>query len=262
MKNIQLLALTVLLLVVFSASNNRPVHIFMAGDSTMALKPLSKTVWDSIAGDSVTDKFPERGWGQLLPEFFNENVVVQDYAQNGRSSRTFIEQGWWQKIINEMQAGDYVVVQFGHNDEAQTKPDRYTTPEQYVENLTRFVKEVRAKGGKPIICTSVVRRRFDKAGNFLDSHGVYVDLARQVAKDNNVLMIDMYEKSKRHLVDLGVENSTALFLHVKPGVTKVFPEGRIDNTHFVEGGARKMASFFVEGLVENKESGLAKDLKQ
>ena len=78
----------------------------MAGDSTMALKPLYKNVWDSIAGDSISEAFPERGWGQLLPEFFNQNIVIEDYAQNGRSSRTFIEQGWWKKILDNVQTGD------------------------------------------------------------------------------------------------------------------------------------------------------------
>ncbi len=245
----------------FFAGKNRPVHIFMAGDSTMALKPLYKNVWDSIAGDSVSEVFPERGWGQLLPEFFYQNIVIEDYAQNGRSSRTFIEQGWWQKILDNVQAGDYVVIQFGHNDSAEDRPDRYTPPKQYVENLTRFVDEVKAEGATPIICTSVVRRRFDSKGVFQDSHGEYVELARQVAKDKNVLVIDMYEKSKELLIDLGKDQSALLFLHIEAGENKIFPQGKIDNTHFNEAGARIMASLFVEGLKENNVKPLIKEIK-
>lgn len=260
MKKLIIISITFVTLCLFFAGTKRPVHIFMAGDSTMALKPLYKNVWDSIAGDSIAESFPERGWGQLLPEFFNKDVVIEDYAQNGRSSRTFIEQGWWKKIINNVQKGDYVVIQFGHNDSAEDKPDRYTPLKQYVENLSRFVDEVKAKGANPIICTSVVRRRFDSKGAFQDSHGEYVDLARQVAKDKNVLMIDMYEKSKELLIGLGENQSAPLFMHIAAGENRIFPEGKIDNTHFKENGARIMASLFVEGLKEKNVKPLIKDL--
>jgi len=234
----------------------------MAGDSTMALKPLYKMVVDSVTGDSIAEEFPERGWGQLLPSFFNENVVIEDLAQNGRSSRTFIEQGWWSKIIQEIQPGDYVVIQFGHNDSAKDRPDRYTPPEAYLMNLSLFIDEAKAKGAIPIICTSVVRRRFDKNGVFQDSHGEYVDLARQVANEKDVILIDMYEKSKKVLVSMGKEKSASLFLHIPPGVNKIFPEGKTDNTHFKEEGAKIMASLFVEGLNENNIVELTTELNK
>lgn len=264
MKYLKILRLPLLLLlgvVLLSASPKRPAHIFMAGDSTMALKPLYKTVYDSISGDSISEPFPERGWGQVLPAFFNDKIIIEDLAQNGRSSRTFIEQGWWQKIIDNVQKGDYVVIQFGHNDSAEDRPDRYTPPADYIANLSRFVDEVKAKGGKPIICTSVVRRRFDKNGIFQDSHGEYVGLARQVAKDKKVPLIDMYEKSKKLLIELGSEKSTELFLHIRDGENRNFPGGKTDNTHFREKGAKAMASLFVEGLKENKIKPLTKELK-
>lgn len=262
MKKLILITVTFITLCLFFAGKNRPVHIFMAGDSTMALKPLYKNVWDSVIGDSVSEVFPERGWGQLLPEFFTDNIVIEDYAQNGRSSRTFIEQGWWQKILDNMQKGDYVVVQFGHNDSAKDRADRYTSPEEYIQNLSRFVDEVKAKGGIPVICTSVVRRRFDSKGLFQDSHGEYVELARGVARDKNVWMIDMYEKSKSLMIELGKDQSAALFLHIEVGENKIFPEGKIDNTHFKEDGARIMASLFVEGLKENNVKPLINQLVQ
>lgn len=261
MKQIKLNISLLFVLILFTASHNRPVHIFMAGDSTMALKPLYKMVLDSISGDSIAESFPERGWGQMLPQFFTEDVVIEDIAQNGRSSRTFIEQGWWTKIMNGLQSGDYVVVQFGHNDSADDRPDRYTPPADYIANLSRFVDDVRSKGANPIICTSVVRRRFDKNGEFKDSHGEYVDLARQVAKDKNVPLIDMYDKSKQQLIDLGADRSVELFLHIKDGENKNFPGGRVDNTHFREKGATSMAALFIEGLHENNITTLTKELK-
>lgn len=239
----------------------RLIRIFMAGDSTMANKPYTKNACDTVKGDSVQVLFPEKGWGQLLSGFFNDDVVIENYAQNGRSSRTFIEQGWWQKIMDNVHAGDYVVIQFGHNDQAKEKADRYTTPADYVKNLSRFVDDVRSKGANPIICTSVVRRRFDKNGKFEDSHGEYVALARKVAKDKKVPMIDMYEKSKKVLIEMGPEQSAALFLHLNPGESLLFPTGKTDNTHFRLQGALLMDSLFIEGLKEQNIVPLASKLK-
>jgi len=130
-----------------------------------------------------------------------------------------------------------------------------------VRNLSRFVDDIQAKGANPIICTSVVRRKFDDAGTFIDSHGEYLDLARQVAKDKNIPLIDMYEKSKKALIGIGKENSVQLFLHVEKGESLIFPEGRVDNTHFREKGALLMDSLFIEGLKEQNIEPLVKELK-
>ncbi len=250
--------LTVALLLL--AATVRPIHIFMAGDSTMALKPMTKTVLDSATGIKSQEPFPERGWGQQLQDFFADKVEVADFAQNGRSSRTFKEQGWWTFIVTCLHQDDYVVIQFGHNDAAEDKPDRYTSPEDYVKNLEKFVEETREKGATPILCTPVVRRRFNK-GAFQDSHGAYVDLVKQVAKNKNVLFVDMYQKTKDWLIQEGDEKSKQYFLHIPAGVNRNFPTGRIDNTHFNEVGATKVASLFVEGLRELNEPNLAKQLK-
>lgn len=251
----------IVFILLIQSCKQQPIQIFMAGDSTMANKPLEKPVFDSIAGDTIFAPFMERGWGQLLPEFFSDNIIVRNYAQNGRSSRTFIEQGWWDSITSNVKPNDYVVIQFGHNDEAANKPDRYTPPADYVKNLTRFVDDIQAKGANPIICTSVVRRKFDENENFLDSHGDYINMARQVAKDKNIPLIDMYEKSKKALISIGKKNSIQLFLHVEKGESPIFPEGRVDNTHFREKGALLMDSLFMEGLKEQNIEPLLKELK-
>ncbi len=233
----------------------------MIGDSTMADKDLFRSVTDSISGNTESVPFPEKGWGQILPMFFNENIIVENHAKNGRSSRTFISEGRWQRVIDSIQAGDYLIIQFGHNDASIEKKDRYTTPEKYVEYYTMFVRQAKEKGAKPIICTSVARRKFDNDGKFIDSHGEYLDLARGVAKTENIHMIDMYEKSKKLLIRMGEEESKSLFLHLKLGENKNFPEGKIDNTHFNIKGADAMAYLLIEGLREENITDLINELK-
>jgi len=237
-------------------------RIFMIGDSTMADKDLFKDVTDSVSGKTESVPFPEKGWGQVLPLFFNHNIIIENHAKNGRSSRTFISEGRWQKVIDSIKEGDFLIIQFGHNDSSIEKKDRYTTPEEYARNFTMFVQKAKEKGAKPIICTSVARRKFDKNGMFVDSHGEYLDLARGVAQKENIPMIDMYEKSKKLLVKMGVEDSKFLFLHLKPGENKNFPDGKIDNTHFIIKGADAMAYLFVEGLKELNITDLTNELKK
>ncbi len=256
------IALILICSTIFCSAIFAQKRIFMIGDSTMADKPLTKNVTDSLSGKTEEVVFPEKGWGQLLPLFFNYNIIIENHAQNGRSSNSFIKEGRWQRVIDNIKAGDYLVIQFGHNDAGKEKVGRYTTPEEYVANFTMFVQEAKKKGAKPIICTSVARRRFDKNGIFQDSHGEYLDLAKGVARKEGIPMIDMYEKSKKLIVDMGVEDSKSLFLHLKAGENKNFPEGKVDNTHFTIKGANAMAESFVEGLKEQKVEELTKEFKQ
>jgi lysophospholipase L1-like esterase len=244
-----------------TAGKQRPIHIYMAGDSTMAEKPLFKMIEDSVTGEKIKEPFPERGWGQMLPGFFDDDIVIDNFGQNGRSTRTFMEQGWWQYITTVMRSGDYVVIQFGHNDASKDKIDRYTPPEDYKNNLRKMVDQVREKDGTPILCTPVVRRRFDKEGKFYDVHGEYPDLVRQVAKEKNVLLIDMHKKSEELLIKEGDEKSKELFLHLSPGKNRNYPNGVNDNTHFNEKGATIIAGLFIEGLKELNVKQLIKELK-
>lgn len=255
-----LIALFGVLAITLTSFEERPIHIFMAGDSTMADKVAAKDITDSITGKKTDIPFAERGWGQLLPKFFNKNVVIENFAKNGRSSRTFISEGLWDKLLSGVQPGDYVVIQFAHNDASIEKTDRYTSPADYYANLSRFVDEVKAQGGNPIICTSVVRRKFDKKGNFVDSHGEYLDISRKVAAEKNIPLIDMYEKSKKAITGIGEAQSAELFMHFAPGDSPLYPDGKIDNTHFKEKGARLMASLFVEGLREQNIEALTGQL--
>ncbi|MDR1698822.1 MAG: rhamnogalacturonan acetylesterase [Prevotellaceae bacterium] len=224
------------------STKEKPVRIFLAGDSTMADKPLNSC--------------PERGWGMVLPSFFNDNVVIENHARNGRSTRTFISEGRWDYLLSRVGAGDYVVIQFGHNDQSKEKTDRYTSPEDYKKNLEKFVADVRAKSAIPILCTPVVRRKFDEKGNFVDQHGIYPNLVRQVAREQNVYLIDMHHTSMDLVIEKGVEGSKELFLHVDAGECPKFPDGKEDNTHFRDAGAMAMAWLFVEGFISMYENTL------
>ena len=140
------LALTLLAVALLApaAFSQETVTVFLAGDSTMAPK--------------LETKRPESGWGEHLQKHFDEKRVrVENHAMNGRSTRTFINEGRWQAVVDKLKAGDYVLIQFGHNDSARDRPDRYTPPEDYRRNLERFVADVRARKATPVLLTPVVR---------------------------------------------------------------------------------------------------------
>jgi len=241
-------SILLLLFLAGTALAQGPITVYLAGDSTMARK--------------LPEKRPETGWGESLPEFFNaDKVRIENHAQNGRSTRTFIEEKRWQAIVDKLKAGDYVFIQFGHNDASKDKVDRYTPPEDYRRNLIAFVEDVRRKKAIPVLLTPVMRRRFDREGNFFDSHGEYPDIVRSVAAANRVMLIDMHRKSERVLRQYGAEESRKLFLQLKPNENLNYPQGIEDNTHFSPLGASIMAALAVEGVREQKLA-LAKYLKR
>jgi pectin methylesterase-like acyl-CoA thioesterase/lysophospholipase L1-like esterase len=213
--------------------------IFMIGDSTMADKPLADN--------------PERGWGQLLPTFFGAQIAIKNHAMNGRSTKSFIDEGRWDPVLQQLRQGDWVFIQFGHNDEKKEDPKRYAAPNtDYKTNLTRFVNEARSKGVTPILLTPVMRRRFDANGKFFDTHGEYPDAVRALAKELNVTLIDMHQSSQHVIEQHGVEGSKKLFLHIAPGTYKSLPKGKQDDTHFSEYGATQMAGLVVAELRRQK----------
>ncbi len=251
----------VLPVLLFVSSTQRPVHIFMAGDSTMADKPLFKTIVDSISGERVREPFPEMGWGQVLPYFFSDGIKVVNEAQNGRSTRTFMAEGRWQKITDNLRNGDFVVIQFGHNDESVKKTATYTPPEDYRAYLEKMVDETRAHGATPILCTPVARRWFDGDGNLREMHGVYPDIVREVAHAKNAYMVDMYALSRTLLEKAGADGSVAMFMNIPAGENRNFTNGLTDNTHFRITGAIAMAELFVNGITELHIRELTKELK-
>jgi lysophospholipase L1-like esterase len=237
-----------ILMLCASALAKDPVTIYLAGDSTCA--------------DKQADKRPETGWGEMLGANFKDGKVkIDNRAMNGRSTKTFISEGRWQAIIDALHAGDYVFIQFGHNDESKDKGERYTPPADYRKNLVKFIEEVRAKKATPVLLTPVMRRRFNEKGEFYDTHGEYPDIVREVAAASKTALIDMHRKSEAIIRRYGPEDSKKLFLQLKPGENSNYPKGIEDNTHFNPTGAGEMAKLVVEGIREQK-LGLRKYLRK
>lgn len=213
------------------------ITIFMIGDSTMADK-------------NLTGENPERGWGQMLPGYLSEDIRVDNHAQNGRSSKSFIDEGRWDKVLSLIKKGDYVFIQFGHNDE-KPKADRHTDPgTTFDANLSRFVNETRAKGGIPVLFNSIVRRNFGAAAELIDTHGAYLDSPRNVAKELNVPFIDMNKITHDLVEGLGPDASTKLFVWVTPNTVPAIPKGREDNTHLNIYGGRVIAGLTVDVIAK------------
>lgn len=252
MKMIKLFRFYFVVLFCACISCSRPttgVKLFLAGDST---------VQDVNRKDSTKLDW---GWGQVLPRFFNENVTVVNMAKGGRSSRSFTEEGRWDKLIAEVNKGDYVMIQFGHNDASVNKPERYTSPEQYRRFLQKFVTDVREKKGIPVLITPVSRRNFKK-DEFVHSHGVYPQIVREVAKEMRVPLIDLEEESAELIAGLGPDASRKLFIHVDPGESPAYPDGKHDDTHFSEKGALEMAQLVVNDVKSLRLKPLSRNLLQ
>jgi lysophospholipase L1-like esterase len=230
-----------------AASAPQPITLFLAGDSTMAEK--------------LPTRRPETGWGEMLGQYFRpDEVRIANRAMNGRSTRTFIDEGHWRAIVDSLKPGDYVFIQFGHNDEAADRPDRYTPPADYRRNLIRMADDARAKGALPVLLTPVRRRKFDKNGQLEDTHGEYPDIMRAIAAEYAVPLIDMHRTSADVVASYGADSSAKLFLQVEVGENPNYPEGVHDNTHFRPLGAELMARLAVDGIRELK-LGLAAHLK-
>lgn len=224
----------------------KKIKVWLIGDSTMSIKEVKA--------------YPETGWGMPFRYFFDSTVDVDDRAQNGRSTKSFIDEGRWKDVVDHLSEGDYVFVQFGHNDEVPTKKT-YTTEEQFKNYLIRYVNESRAKKAIPVLITPVARRKFDANGNIVGTHEVYSQIVRDVAMQLNVPLIDLDKKSQALLQQLGPETSKLLYNHLEPGENPHYPEGRSDDTHFSELGATKMAEI-VLASVRELHLGLAEHIYQ
>lgn len=260
-----------LLLLLSAFKADRPgITIFMIGDSTMADKKLE-------GGN------PERGWGQMLPGFLSEEIRVDNHAVNGRSTKSFIDEGRWDKVLSLLGKGDYVFIQFGHNDE---KPDsaRHTDPgTTFDDNLRRFVNETRAKGGIPVLFNSIVRRNFamksdpsvpaggirleetvldprstarpsdeqpDEGDRLVDTHGAYADAPRRVAEELDVPFVDLNRITLDLVEGLGPVESKRLFMWVPANTVPSIPQGREDNTHLNVRGGRVVAGLAVDAVAK------------
>ncbi|MEO5594722.1 MAG: rhamnogalacturonan acetylesterase [Chitinophagaceae bacterium] len=210
----------------FVSPPSKKIKIWLIGDSTMSVKEVKA--------------YPETGWGMPFVSFWDSTVTVDNRAQNGRSTKTFINENRWQPVADNMQEGDYVFIQFGHNDEVATKAS-YTTASEFKTNLIKYVNDTKNKKAIPVLLTPVARRKFDASGKVEGTHEIYSAIVRQVAKENNVVLIDLDKKSQELLQQWGEEKSNYLFNHLVAGEHPNYPGGKEDNTHFNELGARVIA---------------------
>ncbi|MCS3868302.1 lysophospholipase L1-like esterase [Chryseobacterium ginsenosidimutans] len=222
--------------------------LFLIGDSTMANK-------------ENPDKNPEHGWGQVLPQFFKTGIEIQNHAMNGRSSKSFRTEGRWDKVEKQLKKGDFVIIQFGHNDQKVKDSTKFTNPyTQYRANLERYVNETRAKGATPILMTSIVRRDFTENGVLVDTHKEYPLVVRMVANDMKVAFVDLQLLTEQMEIAYGPEKSKKLHLHYKEGEDPYYPKGKDDDTHLSTLGAESVAKLALKDL-KTLKTGLEKYIK-
>ncbi len=236
MKRYVFFFLSALILMSFALIQNKKITLWMIGDSTMSVKQ--------------PKAFPETGWGMPFSTFFNKKVTVDNRAVNGRSTLSFITENRWKAVYDNLEAGDYVFIEFGHNDEKLNKPGVGTSIDQYKANLAKFIDEARLKKAIPVLLTPIARRNFIE-GKLVDTHLGYPDAMRKVADSLNVPLIDMQKKTEKLLTSLGEEGSLKLFNHVAPG-NENYPEGKKDDTHLSPEGAKQIAGLAAEGMRELK----------
>ncbi|WP_286964953.1 rhamnogalacturonan acetylesterase [Flavobacterium sp. UBA4854] len=222
--------------------------LYCIGDSTMANK-------------KNPEKNPEHGWAQVLQPFFKENIVVINKAVNGRSTKSFINEKRWDSIYQKLKKGDYVFIEFGHNDQKIEDSTRYTNPHTaYRYNLIKFVKESREKGAIPVLLTSISRRNFNEKGVLVPTHGDYPLETRLIAQEYNVSFIDLEYYTEMLEQSYGPEKSKQLHLHFKAGENAFYDKDKADDTHLSLLGANKIAEIVINQIKLSKDPSL-KNLK-
>ena len=245
-----------------AAMPDKTTTFFVIGDSTAANK--------DTTGGKV-----ERGWGMMLQNCFDADyIVVDNHAVNGRSSKSFLDEGRWDKVLSKIRPGDYVIIQFGHNDE-KAQPERHTDPgSTFDENLARYVRETREHGGIPVLMNPVVRRNFlvkapviaddeqlrtstfsdgakmVEGDTLIDTHGLYRVAPRNVARLMNCHFIDANQITHDLEQGLGREASKKLHMWFRPGEEPSVPQGKQDNTHYNIYGAQVVADLLADALCE------------
>ncbi|BCU78258.1 rhamnogalacturonan acetylesterase [Luteolibacter sp. LG18] len=220
------------------------------GVTSVDVKPAKNPLTVFIAGDStVTDQQnePWGAWGQVLPMFFQPGTAIANQAESGLALRSFRYQGRLDKILSQIHQGDYVLIQFGHNDEKE-KGEGVGPLTTYKADLEDYVAKIREKKGQPVLVTPMYRRRFDKSGNLEDTHGDYPVAVRLVAKEKNVPLIDLHQMSYSVFKALGPQDSTKAFVFYPANTFPGQDKELADNTHFNTFGSWLLAKCMVEGI--------------
>lgn len=223
----------------FTMAAQEKIVLRLMGDSTMADKDLSY-------------ENPERGWGQRLKSHVDTNVVVANYAQNGRSTKSVQTLGIWDRVKNDLKAGEYLFIQFGHNDSKESDTTRYAAAfGAYQDNIRLFVDHALKVGAKPVLFTPVSRRWFDDEGNLKKNcHGDYPAAVTQVAEEYGLPIIDANTITQNWLSQLGDEPSRKYYMWIEKGTNPKHPDGKVDNTHTNVAGARQIVNLLLPEIVK------------
>jgi lysophospholipase L1-like esterase len=206
-----------------------------------------------LAGNSTVtdqDNEPWCGWGQMLPQFFNNRIAVANYAESGEAGNSFISEGRFAKILTKMKKGDYLFIEFGHNDQKQKGPDKGPF-KSYTESLRQMIAGTREKGGMPVLVTPMHRRRFDENNKIINTLDEFPDAMRQLAKQEQVALIDLNAMSKTLYEAWGPEQSKRAFVHYPAGTFPGQTEALADNTHFNAYGGDQLARCIIKGIIDN-----------
>jgi lysophospholipase L1-like esterase len=224
---------------------NDAITVFLCGNSTVVDQ----------------DNEPWASWGQMIPRFFSAPVSFANYAESGESANTFIAAGRLKKLLTQMKAGDYLLVEFGHNDQKQKGEGKgaYTS---FTESLRTFIREARARGAQPVFATPTQRRSFDEKGRIIDTHEDYPDAMRKLAQEENVPLIDIHAMTRTLYESLGVENSKKAFVHYPPDTWPGQTKALEDNTHFNPYGAYQIAKCVITGLNNLSKQGFQLDFME
>lgn len=196
---------------------------------------------DSTCAEKEADKRPETGWGMVMQPLLGTSFTVVNLALNGRSTKSFLQEGVFDRCLRALHADDVVMIQFGHNDSKEDE-ERHTDPwTTYQGNLAFMAEQVRQKGACPILLTPICRRRFADDGVLVQTHGDYPSAMIALAKGRGYAVFDLTQETFQILTHLGAEASKQLFLHLKPLEHPNYPEGVADDTHLNEVGARVVA---------------------
>ncbi|WP_303919862.1 rhamnogalacturonan acetylesterase [Draconibacterium sediminis] len=241
------------------SNNTKSIKIWLIGDSTVA--DYADNYDD---GDYMKDRYPINGWGQVFQDFVSgdnlkrlspllqaDSAIVDDRARGGRSTRTFFQEGRWRQVYEALQPGDFVLIQFGHNDAATTKPERYVNEEGYKEFLRLYILQTKQKQATPILLTPVARNYPWKNDTLTNVHGNYPQCVKEVADETQTMLIDLNQRSMDFFTKKGRDYVTNnYFMNLPAAIYEAYPDGQNDNTHFQPEGAKAVAQLVYQGLID------------
>ncbi|OFY55334.1 MAG: hypothetical protein A2X22_02805 [Bacteroidetes bacterium GWF2_49_14] len=256
MKKYLLIIIWIVLIAMCLSSSEKIVTVWLIGDSTMA----DYSKYDNYQNE----RYPITGWGQVFQSLMTgtqmkelkdligaDSIIVDDRAVGGRSTRTFFQEGKWRQVYESLKPGDFVLMQFGHNDQSESKIDRYVNIEGYKEYLKLFILQTRQKGAIPVLITPVARNYPWVDGVLTNTHGDYPGAIKEVASETHTLLVDLNERSMKFFTEKGRDFVTSnYFMNLPPGKFQAYPEGKTDNTHFQPEGATEVARLVCSGLRE------------